>query len=396
MPELDPEILARALRWCAAAGSPPGPDAVRRALEPLTWDELLAVKATLAAPPPSAGLGLAELVALAREADLPAPHRGRGPVPAPPPPPRPRSRGTRARRPPPGPRIRRARDRQVPEAEAPAPRPLIDELYREEGRAVLERLVRRLGAVRPAVAAAVGESWRRPDGAPVGDGDLERLLLHHGLARAFGERERALLLHTLRKLGGVMPAAAREIGTSVPELGSAIDRVGIRADVDALRETRRREFRRRATLAQRARMFAADEEALADLGLLAEVEADLRRRLPEHVRALRASGQRPPLAAALGDSLSLTAAAVARLAERFALEVPPPRPATGGRPGSRPAQGFARRGPTDGGRGGRDPRGPRSAAGRGTSRSAGGRGRTAPSGPRSPGARTRRKGSRPL
>ena len=68
MPELDPEILARVLRWCAEAGAPTRGEAVRAALEPLSWDDLLAVKAAIADPPPRRGLGPAELVALARGA----------------------------------------------------------------------------------------------------------------------------------------------------------------------------------------------------------------------------------------------------------------------------------------------------------------------------------------
>lgn len=257
---------------------------------------------------------------------------------------------------------------------------------------MLERLVRRLGAARPSLAAAVGEGWRRPDGVPVADGDLERLLVHHGLERAFAERERALLLHTLRKLGGAIPAAARELGYPVDDLGSAIDRLGLRPAVEALREGRRREFRQRLTLAQRARLFATEEEALADLGILAEVEADLRRRLPDHLRALLVSGRRPPLAAALADSLSLPRAAADRLVERLSLEVrAPPR---GAGAGKRPRDGLARGRSTGGERGGRAPGNPR---GRGASReNAGERRSGAPAGPRPRGRAPRRKGSRPL
>src|SRR5512142_1411640 len=45
MADLDPELLERAVRWCAEAGRHVGAAQVRRALAPLGWDELLAVRA---------------------------------------------------------------------------------------------------------------------------------------------------------------------------------------------------------------------------------------------------------------------------------------------------------------------------------------------------------------
>src|SRR5512134_297427 len=48
--EIDDELIARAIRWCAEAGSKASPDEVRTALAPLSWDELLAARALLADP----------------------------------------------------------------------------------------------------------------------------------------------------------------------------------------------------------------------------------------------------------------------------------------------------------------------------------------------------------
>src|SRR5512137_128842 len=305
MPELDHEIVARALRWCAGSGRPSSEAAVRAALEPLRWDELLAVRAVLADAPPARGLGPEELVAAARR---PARDTGAGAVAGPdapgrvPPSPRRRSRApARSAR---APLIRRAVDR----AGEPLPaEPLhlpVDDLYREEGRAEIERMIRRLGANRGAIAAELGATWRRGDGTPAGHDDLQRILSHHRLARGFDERERALLLHQLRKAGGVRVAAARVLGWTVADLDAAVRRLGLAASVAALREARGRALLRKATLAERARLLDAEAEALDDLGLARELEEDLRRRLPEHLRALGGSAARPPNRAVLGRSLS--------------------------------------------------------------------------------------------
>src|SRR5512136_1681503 len=68
MTDLDPELLGRAVRWCAEAGRTATPAALRRALAPLGWDELLVVRALLADPPPARPLGPFALADLARGA----------------------------------------------------------------------------------------------------------------------------------------------------------------------------------------------------------------------------------------------------------------------------------------------------------------------------------------
>ena len=100
---------------------------------------------------------------------------------------------------------------------------------------------------------------------------------------------------------------------------------------------------RKGTLAERARLIDEEEESLADLGLLPRFEEDLRKRLPEQLRALSGGGRRPS-AADLGRSLSLSRAAVDRLALRFslALRPAPPERRIGARGGARADGGPAR------------------------------------------------------
>jgi hypothetical protein len=244
----------------------------------------------------------------------------------------PRRRAARAAA---GPRVRRARDRQPAPVEPGRALPLLDELYRAGGRSVLERLLRRCGAVRPALLSALAGGWRRGDGLPPDEGDLAALLDAHGMARAFERRERAGLLHALRAAGGVRSRAAAALGMTADAYATALRRLGAGGEAEAVREERRAALRRRATLSERARLLLADEERLGDLGILDELLADLRERLPEHVRALGAAGDAIP--AALGRSLALSRPAVEALARRLGLRLWPERPAApAGRPPRRP------------------------------------------------------------
>jgi hypothetical protein len=365
MVEIDAETVQRVARWCAEAGRQAGDLEIVRALAPLNWDELLAVRAILADPPPSRPLGPHALVDLARgaPADAAAEREREGRyraeaadaeeasapalAAAPAPPPRQRKKQAPARR-----RqvvIHRARDRVSPPS-APAPSlPLVDELRLAAGRAVLERLVRRHGARRAAIVEQLAAGWRRMDGSAAAEPDLAALLDLHGMAHAFARRERDELLHALRASGGVRSLAARRAGLAGPaELDAALERLDARAPAERIREERRAEIRGRATLAERLHLLLAEEERLRDLGLLEEFEADLRIRLPEHVRALRAGPE--PVADGLARSLSLPGETVERIAARFGVELGAAGPRgtaarPRGAPGSRPGV-PSRRGPT--------------------------------------------------
>lgn len=325
---IDDELVERALRWCAEAGRPSTAAEVREALEPLGWDELLAARALLADPPPARPLGPRALAELARGAspsqaaarERPGELRtGVSPPSAPRPEPRParaRKRGRTAV----APRIRRASDRAAP-AQPQAPRqPLLEVLFESEGRAVLERLLREHGARRPRLAAALAAGWRRGDGSAPDGMDLERLIDAHGLASAFARREHDELLHALRAAGGVRRRAAEVVGFTTAELDLALDRLGAREEAEAIRGAHRGDLRRRALLADRVRLLLTEEVRLADLGLLEEFEADLRARLPDHLRALRAV-ERGPLSAALGESLGLAPGGPQLLARRLDMDL---------------------------------------------------------------------------
>jgi hypothetical protein len=344
-------------RWCAEAGRQAGSAEIRRALEPLGWDELLSVRALLADPPPARPLGPGALADMARGAppDLAAEREREGryrsevddlPVaeaPATPTPAAPKGAPRRARAKRPGVVIRRARD------VAPAPRaqaaalPLVDELYLPEGRGVLERLVRTHGGRRSSLAAALASGWRRADGTAPGDEALAALLDHHGLARAFEHRERDELLHALRAAGGIRAQAAARLGIDPGALDGALARLGATGEAERIRERRRADLRARATLAERVRLLLTDEARLRDLDLLQELEDDLRTRLPEHVRALRAAPG--PVGLALARSLSVAPGEARALAARLGVELdsrPPPARGAGARQGGR---GRPERGP---------------------------------------------------
>ncbi|HET6414236.1 MAG TPA: Fis family transcriptional regulator [Anaeromyxobacter sp.] len=371
MAELDDEILERVRRFCAEAGREAGPEEIRAALAPLSREEFFTLRALVADPPPARPLGPSALADIARgtPVDLASereregryrPEREGLPVPEPSPSAPAAGGGRGGNRPPAPPVVRRKHARAPPSPPPEATLPPLDQLRSPGGRAVLERLLREHGARRSFLLSALAR-WRRADGAPPDDLDLEALLEVHGLSRAFAHRERAELLHALRAARGEWAAAARQMGMSAESYRAALQRVGAAEEAERIRDGRRAELRRLATLTERSRLFAREAEFLLDLGLLAEVEGDLRSRLPEHLRALRASGAQGSLAAAFARSLALPVADALALADRLGLSLgdarspsgPParkargdPRPLTGSRPRPRPF----RRGAPPGGR----------------------------------------------
>ncbi len=427
MAGLELETIERAVRWCAEAGRQTTPVEVRAALAPLGWDQLLAVRALLANPPPGRPLGphaLANLgrgvpadVAAEREREQRYPRAGAVPS-GPPAGSTPSAPGPTAR----ARASRRSRRAQVvvrkAVAAAPAPPlpatrlPLLEELLLPAGRGELERLLRKHGGRRPHLVAALGATHRRAGGAAIGDADLDAALEHHGLDRAFARRERDELRHAVRAAGAVLSRAASALGHDLAGLGAAIARLGLDTEVMRLREARRRDLRARATLAERALLLVGSTDLLADLELLAEFELDLRKRLPGHLRALSSTAE--PLELGLARTLAIPGEAVRTLLERLGVDLhasaPAPRtpagPAAGafGRP-ARVREAASGPGPTSrrppAGRPGRDrpldplpPVGHTSGSRPSGSRPSGSR----PSGPRPSGSRpsgSRPSGSRP-
>jgi len=350
MAEIDPELIERALRWCAEAGRQTTAATVTSALAPLSWDELLAARALLADPPPLRPLGPFALADIARgaPADVAA-ERERGgryvaesiPGPTETPVRAPSGRRKKARA---SYVVRRSGARTAAGAPPPRALPLLDELLLEEGRAVMERLLRRHGGRRARLVAALADGWRRADGRPLDGDDLDRTLARHGMSRAFGNRERDEILHALRAAGGVRARAAVSLGLDLPSLDEALDRLGAREEAERLREERRRALRARGTLTHRSHLLLDDTERLADLGLVEEFSRDLAHRLPGHVRALTATSA-DPAPALLARSLSLTQDAIERLLQLTGLSLerlprtahpsppPPGRAQAPGRPG---------------------------------------------------------------
>jgi hypothetical protein len=261
--------------------------------------------------------------------------------------------------------IHRRRDRAEAPAPAAPPIPSFERLLDPPGRAVLERLVREHGARRAFLLRELA-AWHTAHGGPPADEDLTALLEHHGLARAFAHRERDELLHALRAARGDRGAAAKQVGLDGEAFERALDRLGAAAEAERLREDRRAELRARPTIAERARLVAAEADRLADLGILEELERDLRDRLGEHLRALRAGAGTTPLRVAFARSVSLAVPDAVALALRLGVKLedadtPGPRrtaktrPAGGGRPAQAPRRNVRASAPPRALRPGRGP-----------------------------------------
>ncbi|MBI5070663.1 MAG: Fis family transcriptional regulator [Deltaproteobacteria bacterium] len=336
MAEIDDELVARAIRWCAEAGRQAGAGEVRAALGALSWDQLLAARALLADPPPLRPLGPAALADIARGAspDVAAEREREGryrreerdvaaPASAPTAPVRASRKRAAARH---QPVIRRARDRVTDAPATERTLPLLDELHRPEGRAELEALVRRVGPVTPRLVEALAAGWRHPDGRPADEEALRDLLSHHGLDRALARREPEALLHALRAAHGVRRRAAAALGIPPASLDELLARAGATPQAEAIREQRRAQLRRRATLSERAHLVLEAREELEDLELLAEMERDLTGRLPDHLRALAAAPG--ALLGNLSRSLSLQRPETETLLRRLGVSLPPPQAAS--------------------------------------------------------------------
>jgi len=347
MAEIDDELVTRAIRWCAASGGHATAAQVREALAPLSWDQLLAARALLADPPPPGPLGPRAIADLSRSPPADA-ATGRGQpgtpdlrvadltVPAPGLPRPGRSRCARQAAPI---RIRRVRDRAIAPPTPAPPRPLVERLAEPEGRGVIEALVRRRGARVGPLLAELAKRYRRgDDGAPLEE-DLRALLAHHGLSRAFERRERDEALHALRAAGGQLAGAAARLGMDRHGLEELLRRSHAAREAEGIREERRAALRARATLSERARLVVEERARLGDLGLLEEFAADLRSRLPEHLRALGATGV-APLGAALARSLSLPRGDAEALAAELGIPLQPGT-ATARRPAHRHPAGRA-------------------------------------------------------
>ncbi len=346
MAELDLETTERAVRWCAEAGRQTTAAEVRGALASLGWDQLLQARALLAGDPPARPLGphaLADLargvpadVAAERERDgrYPRPGPAAPPIPAPAPAPvtpvalkKRAGRSTRREV-----VVRKASPAMAEVPPTPPRLPLIEELLLPAGRGELSRLIRRHGGRRPLLVSAIASTHRRADGASIGDADLDGALEHHGLERSFMRRERDELFHAVRAASGVLATAATALGHDLATLGAAITRLGLDADVKRLREARRRVLLAKATLSERALLWVGSGDALTDLELLEEVERDLARRLPEHLRALATTGE--PLELGLVRTLALPVATVKQLLTRLGIDLRAPiAPAAPAAPG---------------------------------------------------------------
>ena len=260
---------------------------MRQVLGPLGWDELLAVKAVLADPPPGRDLSPADLVALSR-----------GAPPAPPPLPAPKAKASRKAE-----RAHRGRPR-APHPARPRPGRALRPLPRRPAPArrastasrdgpSSSGLVRRHGRQSPRHPRRPGEGagpWtaRRPRAAdlrPPPRPPPARPRLRRAGTRALPPRGPQARRRDVRM--------ARELGATPDEVRGAIDRLGIRPAIEVIREPAGARSTARRPSPSAPACIDEEADALADLGLLARFEEDLRRRMPQHLRALSVGGRSP-------------------------------------------------------------------------------------------------------
>ena len=87
----------------------------------------------------------------------------------------------------------------------------------------------------------------------------------------------------MRAAGGSRSEAATSLGLLEGDFTALLARHDAERDAEAYRTEKRAQLQRKATLAERARLLTRDEARLRDLGILEELWADVKARLPDHM-----------------------------------------------------------------------------------------------------------------
>jgi len=164
------------------------------------------------------------------------------------------------------------------------------ELESPEGSAVLEGLVAELRANRRQIVDRLGVLYARPDGKPIGEADLDRLLARHDLTDWLRSVERENLRILLRQSRGFLPPVRRALQLEPRELQKLLRLHNLEADVRELKERTREEARADRPLAERLVLAAEKAEQLEDAGVLAELDERNLAELRPAIEAVAAEG----------------------------------------------------------------------------------------------------------
>ena len=179
----------------------------------------------------------------------------------------------------------------------------------------LRALLREVGPRRDALAARLGSP-----GKPLPINVLLARFRAAGLEREFGQRERDLIRALLSRNRTALQPVASELQLSLEGLAAFIQERGLTREVEAAREAQRGKLRERNSSRDRVDQVLRQGDWLADLGLLAELDAETAELTRAALEAAHSRGLRGPRAVdALHDELRVSLADIRALLARYKL-----------------------------------------------------------------------------
>jgi hypothetical protein len=202
----------------------------------------------------------------------------------------------------------------------PAARRDASELQGPSGSAALWDLIEAYKGNRCAIERRLVELYARPDGSSLASSDFDALLARHGLTERFRTRQ----IENIRFLFGFHKGAKAKVAQALlidlGALDALLTDLGLRSEIEGLRERHRGFVRTRMPLAERLRLVLVREKYLADLGILEDVD----RAVEAHVReAFSRHSASAPAASAVEErvrrELALDPETMKRLIRRYRL-----------------------------------------------------------------------------
>jgi hypothetical protein len=202
----------------------------------------------------------------------------------------------------------------------PAARRDLVELQGEEGVEVLWEMIESNKGNRRAVQHRFTQLYSRPDGSAATEGDLDSLIRRHDLGERFRVRQSENLRFLFGFHKGARAKVAQALLVDLAAMDALIQELGMKEEVEAMRERYRVTVRDRLPLPERLRLVLSREKYLADLGILPEVD----RAVEQYVRdAFARNSSAAPAASAVEErvrrELALDPEAMRRLVRRYRL-----------------------------------------------------------------------------
>ena len=182
--------------------------------------------------------------------------------------------------------------------------------------AYLKAVLAKVGARRKQLCEALG-----PKNEPLPEKVMLARFRGAGLDRELGLRERDLLRGLFKRHHGMSAAVGAELKLSAADLAALVKERGLHNEVEALREAQRREARAAVWPQRRIELLLQKRGWLADLGVLREIEEEVRTRVRIAWAKLRESKLSPTKAVdLLGRELQLKGADARALSKLLKLE----------------------------------------------------------------------------